>query len=268
MHGTATLYLAGTVALALASLSSRLRQTIRRETMALLSAETKAAFSLGLAAFLAAGLAYYVGLAASERVAEYIFLTRLDWLAQAVVAIVWLGESWTVRGVLGAGLALSGGLLLAWTGAFGPSGVAAAAGYIVLSLVGYSCFKPLSTARGTPGAITLTTWRHVVNTGGFLALANFEPAPINGLSAAGLFAAAGAGLLIVVLFLLRFTALTGLPLWVLSAQAPTQALIAVVITAADGGTLPGTSLLAIALVVAGECFVTWPVREAAARAAT
>lgn len=257
MRGTAALYLAGTAALAVALLSRRLRHTVARETAALRGGSGRL-LGIGLVAFLGAGVAYYVGLAASGRVAEYIFLTRLDWLAQAVVAIVWLGETWTKRGLTGAALALSGGLLLAWTGAFGPSGVAAALAYIGLSLVGYSCFKPLSASRGTPGAVTLTMWRHVVNTCGFAGLALIEPASNAALTPAGLVAAVAAGLLIVILFLLRFTALTALPLWVLSAQAPTQALIAVAITAAVGGMVPASSLAAIGLVVAGECLVTWP----------
>jgi len=74
----------------------------------------------------------------------------------------------------------------------------------------------------------------------------------------GLMVAGLAGVLIVVLFFLRFVALTGLPLWVLSAQAPAQALIAVAVTVATGGTLPFSSLLAIVLIVAGEVLVTWP----------
>jgi drug/metabolite transporter (DMT)-like permease len=256
MRGTALLYAAGATLILLACLSPRVRTTLRRETTALLVPAHRRLFAAGLAGFLFAGVWYYFGLSTSARVAEYIFLTRLDWVVQAVFAIVWLGEPWTARGAVGAGLALGGGLLLAWSGAFGPSGLAAAVLYIAASLAGYSCFKPLSAARRSPGATTLTVWRHLVNTAGFSALAVLVPAEGSGMTTAGLAAAAVAGVLIVVLFLLRFTALTELPLWVLSAQAPTQALVAVAATLATGGTLPPVSLAAIALIVAGEVLVT------------
>jgi hypothetical protein len=189
-------------------------------------------------------------------VAEYIFLTRLDWLVQAAFAVVWLREPWTARGLTGAGLALCGGLILAWSGAFGTGGLVAAAVYIGASLAGYSCFKPLSTARGPQGAVVLTMWRHWVNTAGFVALAWLTPGAAFQADPTGLLLASIAGLIIVILFLLRFTALGGLPLWVLSAQAPTQALLAILVTLGTTGRLPVPTLLAIGLIVVGEVLVT------------
>jgi len=256
MRGTATLYVAGSVLLLAAIGHQRLRRLVITETAALVAPATRRLFLLGLAGFLVAGVAYYVGLARSPRVAEYIFLTRLDWLVQAAVAIVWLREPWSARGVSGAGLALAGGLVLAWSGAFGLSGLAAAGVYILASLAGYSCFKPISMARGPAGAVALTVWRHWINTLGFVALAVGSPSvPAAGLST-GVLLATLAGVLLIVLFLLRFTALTRLPLWVLSAQAPTQALVAILVTSLTGGVLSTTTIVAIGLIVAGEMLVT------------
>jgi hypothetical protein len=47
---------------------------------------------------------------------------------------------------------------------------------------------------------------------------------------------------------------------VLAVQAPTQALVAIVVTLATGGSLPAPTLVAIGLVVAGEVLVTAPSR--------
>lgn len=256
MPGTASLYLAGTCALLLTLADRRVRGWWATHTASLLRAGTRRTFAYGLFGFLVAGVGYYLGLARSAHVAEYIFLTRLDWLVQAAFAIIWLHEPWTRRGLVGAALALAGGLMLAWSGAFGASGLAAAAVYIVASLVGYSCFKPLAAARGRSGAVVLTMWRHGVNTLGFVVLALALPGAGATDAATGLWLAGAAGIAIVVLFLLRFTALTGLPLWVLSAQAPTQACVAIIVTLATAGSLPATTLVAIGLIVVGEVLVT------------
>lgn len=255
MPATASLYLAGSMTIGAALLNRRLRGWLHGETAWLLSAGARAPFALGLAGFVVAGVAYYIGLAGTIRVAEYIFLTRLDWLVQTVFALVWLREPWTPRGLAGAALALSGGLMLAWSSAFGTDGLVAAGIYIAASLAGYSCFKPLSVSRGVKGAVALTMWRHWINTIGFVGLAIVRPGAGPSADATGLLLAMIAGVVIVVLFLLRFTALTGLPLWVLSAQAPTQAVVAILVTLATSGTLPASSLLAIALIVAGEMMV-------------
>jgi len=255
MPGTATLYLAGTILLLLSLTHRRLRRWLRVETRAFAASGARRMFLLGLAGFLLAGMAYYVGLARTPRVAEYIFLTRLDWLVQAAVAIVGLREPWTRRGLTGAVLALAGGVVLAWSGAFGFGGLAAAAIYILASLVGYSSFRPLSAQRGTEGAVVLTMWRHWVNTAGFVFLVLALPAGTPADPWPGLMFALGAGVLLVVLFLLRFSALTGIPLWVLSAQAPTQAVAAIVVTAATTGALPWPTVLAIVLIATGEVLV-------------
>jgi len=255
--GTALIYLAGTVVITAALVHSRVRAVLATETVALIrNSATRRPFLLGLAGFLVAGVAYYVGLARTPRVAEYVFLTRLDWLVQAAVAVVWLREPWTGRGLAGGALALAGGLLLAWSGAFGTSGLTAAAIYVLASLAGYSCFTPLAAARGTHGALALTIWRHWVNTAGFVALAVVLAAPIASPAPLGFALAALGGLAIVVLFLLRFTALAGLPLWILSAQAPTQALVAIAVSLVTTGSLRTTTLAGMALVVVGEVLVT------------
>jgi drug/metabolite transporter (DMT)-like permease len=256
MPATATLYLAGSAALLVSLTDRRVRGWLRTETPSLAAPRTLGLLLGGLAGFLVAGVAYYIGLSSSPRVAEYIFLTRLDWLVQAAFAIVWLREPWTGRGLAGAVLALAGGLMLAWSGSFGTAGLLAAAAYIGASLVGYSCFKPLAVARGTTGAVVLTMWRHWVNTFGFVVLAAMWSGPPASGDGTGLMLALVAGMAIVVLFLLRFVALTGLPLWVLSAQAPTQALIAILATLATSGVLPGAALAAIGLIVAGEVLVS------------
>ncbi|HUF47408.1 MAG TPA: hypothetical protein VMM93_06285 [Vicinamibacterales bacterium] len=254
--GVAALYLVGSVVLVLGVAHGRVRQALADETRALFAAGARTPFVLGLAGFAVAGVAYYVGLAGSPRVAEYVFLTRLDWLVQAPVAILLLREPWTGRGLAGGILALAGGVMLTWTGSIEAGGIAAAALYIVASLVGYSYFARLSAARGAAGAVALTMWRHGVNTLGFGVLAVSVAPPGPGWSADGLGMAALAGVLIVVLFLLRFIALTGLPLWVLAVQAPTQALVAIAVTLATGGELPAPTLVAIGLIVLGEVLVT------------
>jgi drug/metabolite transporter (DMT)-like permease len=255
MPGTATLYVAGSLMLVVSLASGRVRNWLRVETASFLSPGARPMFLLGLAGFLVAGVAYYVGLARTPRVAEYIFLTRLDWLIQAAFAIVWLREPWTTRGLAGATLALAGGLLMAWSGAFGVSGLTAAAVYILASLVGYSSFKPLSAMRGAEGAAVLTMWRHWINTTGFVLLALLFPATATVDVPTGLLLAVVAGIAIVVLFLLRFSALTGIPLWVLSAQAPTQAVVAILVTVVTIGTLPVPTLVAITCIATGEVMV-------------
>jgi len=269
LPGTAALYVAGSVVVAAVIAFPRIRGHLVTETAAFARPAARAAFVAGLAGFLVAGVAYYVGLAHfaglgdTARVAEYIFLTRLDWLVQAAFAIVWLREPWRPAGLAGAGLALTGGLLLAWAGAFGATGLLAATVYILASLAGYSCFKRLAGHRGPAGAVALTTWRHVVNTIGFIVLAaTIGTRAPQGDLASGLALAAAAGVVLVVLFLLRFTALAGMPLWVLSAQAPTQALVAITVILATNGTLPSATLLGIGLVVVGEVMVTRSGRSA------
>lgn len=244
----------GSVGLMLVLGWPRWRAAVSVETRALWAPAARTAFIGGLAGFLVAGVAYYVGLARAPRVAEYIFLTRLDWILQAPVAILLLGEPWTRKGVTGGLLALTGGVMLAWSGSIGPSGVVAAAIYVAASLVGYACFTPLSSQRGVSGAAALTVWRHWVNTLGFVALllVGEQTIALDGYAAS--LGVAGA-IVIVLLFLLRFTALTGIPLWVLSVQAPVQAAVAVTVTFLTGGTLPLATAIAIALVVVGEYIV-------------
>lgn len=252
---TTLIYGIGAAGLVLSLTARRWRGIVAVETRALWRADVRWRFAGGLAGFLVAGVAYYVGLARSPRVAEYIFITRLDWILQAPVAILLLREPWTRAGLAGGAIALAGGVLLAWTGSIGPSGLIAALIYIVASLAGYACFTPLSAARGPRGAATLTAWRHWINTMGFVALLltiGGSTAPID---ATGFVLGVAGAVAIVLMFLLRFTALTGIPLWVLSVQAPVQASVAVLVTLLAGGTLPLATIVAIALVVVGEYVV-------------
>lgn len=262
MPGTAALYLAGSVVIAAFLAAPRLRAVFARETQALWRPATRTTMLGGLAGFLVAGVAYYLGLARvaglgdAARVAEYIFITRLDWAVQAAFAVMWLREPWKPAGLAGGILALAGGVLLGWTGAFGVTGLVAAGVYILASLAGYSCFTRLAIERRAPGAAALTAWRHLVNTAGFVALAVvFGGNGPEAAAPAGLALAALAGVLLVLLFLLRFAALTDVPLWVLSAQAPTQALVAVLVILATTGTLGAATTIGIGLVVAGESLV-------------
>jgi hypothetical protein len=256
MPATALIYLAGTVLLGLVFAVPTARATIASETRAFWRPALRWSFIVGLAAFLVAGMAYYQGLARSPRVAEYIFLTRLDWVVQAPVAILVLKEPRTRAGLAGGAIALAGGVLLAWTGAIGPSGLAAAAVYIAASLVGYLCARPISAARDIAGAVTLTAWRHWVNTVGFVLLAvpawHAGATPID---SSGLLLIVVGGVVIVALFLLRFTSLTRIPLWVLAVQAPVQASVAVVASLVTEGALPLHTSIGIAMVVTGEVVV-------------
>lgn len=256
MPGTAALYTAGSVIVLLSLASARMRASLRVETSSIVRGSSRTPFLLGLGGFLVAGIAYYIGLAKSPRIAEYVFLTRLDWLVQAPVAILFLKEPWTGQGLAGGALALAGGILLTSSGAIGASGVAAAAVYVLASLVGYSIFKRLSAGRDVQRALVLTIWRHWVNTAGFVLLALLISGPPAAWPLSGLLIAVAAGVTLVVLFSLRFIALTGIPLWMLAVQAPTQALVAIVVTLALGGSLPLLTYLAIAMIVAGEVIVT------------
>lgn len=257
--GMTLVYGIGAAALVAALAWPGWRGTVAAETRVLWAPPLRRAFAGGLAGFLVAGVAYYVGLERSPRVAEYIFLTRLDWILQAPVAILVLREPWTRGGIAGGTLALSGGIVLAWTGSIGPSGIVAALIYIVASLAGYAGFTPISAARGKRGAAALTVWRHWINTLGFLALlflSSVESGAASAFDASAIGLAGAGAAVIVLLFLLRFTALTGIPLWVLSVQAPVQALVAVGVTFLTGGDLPLTTITAIAMIVAGEAVVS------------
>jgi len=257
LPATASIYLVGLALLACVLAAPRLRRALVVETTALWHGPLRIVFLGSLAGFLVAGIAYYQGLMRSPRVAEYVFLTRLDWLVQAPVAMLLLKEPWSRAGVAGGIMALAGGLALASAGAIGVSGLAAAGVYIVASLVGYLCASPVTTARGFAGAASLTAWRHAVNTAGFVVLALVAapawPLPDDPRTV-GLIVLGGCVLL--GLFLLRFASLTRLPLWVLSAQAPAQALVAVTASRVTEGPLPVSTMLAVLLIVIGEVIVT------------
>jgi hypothetical protein len=139
----------------------------------------------------------------------------------------------------------------------------AAACYVVASLAGYLGATRIARAAGRDGAIALTVWRHWVNTAGFVVLAlvlapsatvRLEPSTL----AIGLLSA----VVLLGLFVTRFTALTRLPLWVLSAQAPVQALVALVVSRLVEGRIPGVTLIAVAMVVCGECLLAVSQRPA------
>lgn len=251
---TAWIYGIGALGLLAALVVGDWRRAFIAESTAMWQSAFRGRLILGLGGFLVAGVAYYSGLAHSPRVAEYVFITRLDWLLQAPVAILLLNEPWTRQGLVGGLVALTGGVMLAWTGALGTSGLVAALLYIAASLAGYGGVKPISAARGTRGAVTLMVWRHWINALGFAALLATQPAAAVPDGVGMLMAAAGS-VAIILLFLLRFAALTRLPLWVLSVQAPVQAIVAILVTLATGSTLPLPTLTAIALVVAGEALV-------------
>ncbi len=257
LPGTALVYLLGTAGL-LALLTIRpVRHRLWQSTGTLVSPRYRPAFASSLAGFLVAGIAFYVGLASSPRVAEYVFLTRLDWLVQAPVAILVLREPWTGRGLGGAALALAGGLLIVWTGAVGSSGLAAALVYIGASLAAYLGASRITRAEGLAGAATLTVWRHVVNTVGFVVLALvIRPAVAMRLDAATLALGALGALVLLGLFLTRFVALTRVPLWVLSAQAPVQAVVALLASRLTEGAPATSTLVAVAMIICGEAVVT------------
>ncbi len=261
LPGTALVYACGALLLGAALVLRTVSRPFLAETRAFAGPGMRQLVLGSLAGFLVAGVSYYHGLVESSRVAEYVFLTRLDWLVQAPVALLVLGEAWTRRALAGAALALGGGLILTWSGAIGADGLLFAAAYIVASLIGYLCAAPVTRARGLRGALTLTFWRHWTNTAGFVALAAGAGTLGTGtadatLTPATLALAATSGVVLIGLFLARFAALTRVPLWVLSAQAPVQALVAVGASLATEGWLPLTSGVAIALIVTGEWLVT------------
>jgi len=255
LPGTALVYGLGAAVLALLLVVPRWRVRLGEETRLLTRRPLRGLFVTSLAGFLVAGVAYYVGLAGSARVAEYVFLTRLDWVVQAPVAILVLREPWTRAGLGGAVLALAGGLVIVWTGVVGSSGLLAALCYVFASLAGYLGAARIARARGLEGAVALTVWRHWVNTAGFVALtlllAPVAQRPDNGT----LMLALAGSLVLLGLFLCRFAALTRLPLWVLSAQAPIQAVVALAVSRLTEGHIPTATLVAVAMIVCGEAVV-------------
>lgn len=256
LPATALVYGLGATALGVSLLVPRWRQRLRAETRALSAPPHRTAFLVSLTGFLVAGVAYYVGLASSARVAEYVFLTRLDWIVQAPVAILVLREPWSRAGLGGAALALAGGLLIVWTGVVGSSGLVAALCYVVASLAGYLGATRIARARGLEGAVALTVWRHWVNTAGFVALALLlAPAAVQRPDNGALMLALAGGAVLLGLFLCRFAALTRLPLWVLSAQAPVQALVALTASRLTEGVPSRPTLVAVAMIAAGEILV-------------
>ena len=255
LPATAWIYGIGAVVLLAALGVGRWRRTFIAESRAVWTSPFRWPVVAGLAGFLIAGVAYYTGLARSPLVAEYVFITRLDWILQAPFAILVLRESWTRQGLAGGLIALTGGVMLSWTGSVGASGLTAAMIYIVASLAGYTGFKPVAAARGARGAVTLTVWRHWINAVGFAALVMVLGPRAAVHDTAGLWLAAAGAVVIFALFLLRFSALTGLPLWVLSVQAPVQAFVAILLTFLSGATLPVQTVIAIGLIVTGECLV-------------
>ena len=256
LPGTALAYVMGTAVLSAGLVAWPARRRALVATTRELARTRPTALLGSLAGFLVAGVAYYVGLASSARVAEYVFLTRLDWTIQAPVAMLLLREPWTPGGLMGAALALTGGLVIVWTGAIGASGLGAALVYVVASLAGYLGARAITRASGLRGALSLTVWRHLVNTLGFVGLALvWSRGTPSGPTTATAMLAVISGLVLVGLFATRFASLTRLPLWVLSAQAPVQALVALSVTYVTGGRIGPATWMAVGLIVAGEWLV-------------
>ena len=256
LPGTALVYSLGTVCLVTLLVVPGARRLVDEWTRTFATPRWRVAFASTLAGFLIAGVAFYVGLSRSARVAEYVFLSRLDWIVQAPVAILILREPWTLRGLAGAAVALAGGILIVWSGAVGSSGLTAATVYIVASSAAYLGARRIAVAGGLAAAAVLTLWRHVANTVGFvvlaLAIAPAVPMRIDaGTIALGMFSA----LVLLSLFLCRFAALTRVPLWVLSAQAPVQAVVALIASRLTEGRPSSATLVAVAMIAAGEVMV-------------
>ena len=116
--------------------------------------------------------------------------------------------------------------------------------------------KRIARDTGTRGATALAVWRHLVNTAGFVALTivmgqatrvRFDADTM----AIGIVSAS----VLLGMFLCRFAALTRLPLWVLSAQAPVQAVVALVASRISEGMPSALTILAVTMIVAGEIAV-------------
>lgn len=256
--GTAVVYGVGSLLLVGLLAVPRARGRVAAAWRELRSVPLRTHAVVSLAGFLVAGVAYYVGLSRSPRVAEYVFLTRLDWVVQVPVAILVLRETWTRSGLAGAALALAGGLLIVWTGAIGSSGLASASCYVIASLAGYIGATRVARAMGIDGAVTLTIGRHWVNTAGFVTLAVLLARPLALPRDPSFLALATLGAVVLIcLFLFRFAALTRLPLWVLSAQAPVQALVALAASRLTEGRPATSTLVAVAMIVSGELLVAY-----------
>ena len=256
LPGTALVYTLGTASLTMLLVLPQARHHLRQWTRALVAPAWRVAFATSLLGFLVAGVAFYVGLTRSSRVAEYVFLTRLDWIVQAPVAILVLREPWTTRGLAGAACALGGGLLIVWSGTVGSSGLMAAVVYIAASLAAYLGASRIAKAGGLASAIALTVWRHVVNTLGFVILAlAIGPAGRLRIDTDTVALGMVSAFVLLGLFLCRFAALTRVPLWVLSAQAPVQAIVALAASRVTEGAPSAATLAAVLMIASGEVIV-------------
>ena len=179
-------------------------------------------------------LAYYAGLYATSDLAAYIFATRLDWILQLIVGVTLMREGFSRFGMLGAFLAICGGLLLAWE-RLSAEVLLAAAIYVLFTVVSHSYARRV-LAKGIVTAFGLLLLRNLTVSFGLLVwwavsffLALTSSAGISApLPAFELWLAIGAGLLLLSLFWLRFAALERVPIWLYAAFAPIQPLMTVV----------------------------------------
>ena len=215
-------------------------------------------FSASLFFFAIAGAGYYLGLNSAERKLEYIYLTRLDFVLQVPVGIVFLREKWNSKGLAGAAIAAVGGCIIAWKGAFGPSGIWWGMTYVASSLAAYALVTSVLQMHKRFSPFVMLSARTVAVLFVFTVL-SYPSGTWNTdiLSWPHLLLTIAAGSLLFGMFWLRFAAIKEMPLWVFSALAPIQALGATII-AASLGQLPGIiAMSGVLLVVIGELLVAF-----------
>lgn len=236
--------------------SSKLRLEVASILILLVRGEWPWRFSVALLCFAIAGAGYYLGLEKAAVKLEYIYLTRLDFVLQIPVGILVLRERPNLWGLCGAAIAAIGGAIIAYKGAFGPSGLEWAFLYVVASIGAYTLITPVLKERPSYTPFAVVAMRTLLLTAVFAAMVPLHEqwrTPENWTTWLTVLCAAA---LLIGMFLLRFAALRRIQLWVFSALAPLQAFGATLI-AASLGNLPGwISAFGIFLIVSGELLVS------------
>ncbi|MCC6931807.1 MAG: hypothetical protein IT292_00935 [Deltaproteobacteria bacterium] len=213
--------------------------------------------------FACAGGCYYLGLAIASNKLEFMFLTRLDWIIQMPVVVLFLREVMTRRNLLGAVIAALGGIVIGWTGALGLSGVLYAVGYVGASVCAYTLVRSLFNVKPASSGFMLMAIRNVAMMLVFAILMAIDVATLKNMAAtnSSFMLVLVAGTFLFFLFWARFEALRAIPLWLFAALAPLQTVGGVIIAFAVGELLSSLALTGVCLVSVGELIIAYDMRR-------
>lgn len=248
---------AATVLTALLVSSSLRERCVQAIALVVGSRRCVAMLVLMLLLFSVGMLCYYQGLNSSRRVTEFVFLSRLDWAVQLVVASLLLRENRSCLGWLGAALAICGGLIASWQSVSGTEALPLGLGYVLASAFAYVAAQKL-IAKTSAGFV------FAVRTVGLclLLLALTEPGKLSSAMVHHALAAVViAGLLLSGIFVCRFHAMSKHSLWLLAALGPVQIAVAVIVGSLVEGRLSQAALLGAALIACGEFLVAKSLRN-------